>query len=121
MNAFAYRMKNIGKVPICNCRRDRAPIIHGYSFLLCWRCTSILISLLGMRILFEDSAAMVTYVESKAFAVGLLSILLVAPTLIDGLMQYGMKIESNNLRRIITGFIAGFGLFFIKTIVVHVF
>lgn len=114
LQGLKYRINNIGKLPICNCKRDRAPIIMGYSFLLCWRCTSILISLLGMRILFENNLEMNQLIQDNVLMVIILAVILVFPTTFDGIRQYVFHKESTNKRRIITGFIAGYGLFLIK-------
>lgn len=119
LNELMYRAKNIGKIPICNCKRERAPILFGHSFIFCWRCTSILIPLLGMRILFEDNPVFTIYILGHSDIVGILAVLLIFPTLIDGILQYGFEKESTNLRRIVTGFPAGFGLFLLKIILIH--
>lgn len=78
------------KFPICNRRPDRAPKIFGYTFILCWRCTGILIGVLFSSIL--------------DFSIGRIFIL---PLAVDGIAQYVYGIESTNLRRFITGFLAG--------------
>ena len=78
-----------------------------------------MIPLVGMRILFEDNALfLLTVSRSKLFYV-VFSITLILPTLIDGIRQYGFNKESPNRRRIVTGFIAGFGLFLLKILIMR--
>ena len=45
-----------------------------------------------------------------------IALLLLAPTTIDGVRQYGFGKESTNARRISTGILAGAGLFILKTL-----
>lgn len=114
LKGLNFRLKNIGRVPICNCKRDRAPVFMGYSFILCWRCTSILFSLLGMRIFFDNNLQFKLMIKENIVAFSLLATILVIPTTIDGIRQYIFKKESTNKKRIITGFVAGYGIFLLK-------
>lgn len=109
-----FRAQNIGNVPICNCRRDRAPIFKGWSFLLCWRCTSIIIPLVGMRLFFGRSEVLLGLIRRNKIESLIVGVLMIMPTFIDGALQYGPGRESTNRRRQFTGFIAGYGLFTIK-------
>ena len=83
--------------PLCNKRSDRAPRLFGKPFILCWRCTGILIG----------------YILSKFIATTglmpktILPLLLLIPCAIDGTLQYGFGIESTNIRRVTTGILAG--------------
>ena len=45
-----------------------------------------------------------------------IALLLISPTTIDGVRQYGFSKESTNARRIFTGMLAGAGLFILKTL-----
>lgn len=99
---FISRIKAVGKKPLCNMRPDRAPRWLGYSFPLCWRCTSIIFTmvLLGM------GAG-----ERLPLPVHWLMIsLLLLPVALDGIAQYKFNVESTNFRRVVTGFFAGAGL-----------
>ena len=82
--------------PLCNKHPERAPHIFGHTFILCWRCTGLLIgAILGYTILLITQP------------IGLSGMLFIIPVGIDGIMQYNFGIMSNNCRRFITGFIAG--------------
>lgn len=92
----------IGKKPLCNKRFDRSPHIGTYCFILCWRCSSIAIGSASSLLLYKSVASN-------------LAVLLIIPTFIDGVLQYKYKIESTNIRRIVTGLLAGFGIGYIIT------
>jgi uncharacterized membrane protein len=82
--------------PICNKCPDRAPNINGHSFILCWRCTGLILGAIIGSIIkhFIEPLSIFIYV-------------LYLPLAIDGILQYFFRIMSNNHRRFITGFIAG--------------
>jgi uncharacterized membrane protein len=88
----------IGEKPLCNQRPDRAPHIFGYCFPLCWRCTSLIMG----------------YIAGSALQAGayhiMFSILCCLPAFIDSVLQYKFNKESTNIRRIITGGLAGLGI-----------
>lgn len=107
---ITFRIKNIGRVPICNCRKDRAPHIGEYSFVLCWRCTSILSVFYLMKAL-SVNEIINHYWTNHTHNWLVLSFLLIVPTVIDGIRQYGFGVESTNPRRITTGLLAGIGLY----------
>jgi len=98
-----YRSLNIGKLPVCNLRADRAPHICGLCFPFCWRCTSIIAGFL------LSNNTLVLWIEMNFF----IALFLCIPTVIDGTLQYYLKIESTNFRRIWTGLLAGIGLSFV--------
>ena len=91
----------------CHCRDDRSFIYHGRKFPVCARCTGELIGILaGILCSFF-------WLPSVPLAV-----ILLLPMIIDGFLQLKTAYESTNLRRVITGFLFGFGLlalFFIST------
>jgi uncharacterized membrane protein len=91
------RCDYFGGKPLCNRKADRAPHIGKYCFILCWRCSSIAIGIIAF-IVFAKSISI------------LITICLIAPTVIDGFLQNKFKIESTNFRRAITGLIAGYGI-----------
>ncbi len=95
---LAYRARHLGRLPVCNLRRDRSPGIGRLCFPLCWRCTGIVLSLLLFHYLYPINLQLIT------------SLLLVAPCAVDGVLQYGFLLESTNPRRFVTGALAGVGL-----------
>lgn len=85
---------------MCHRRPDRSFFIKGEQMPICARCTGICVGyIIGIFLSF--------FVRNKSF---LIPILLVAPTTIDGFGQLLEKWTSNNIRRCITGIIAGIGL-----------
>ena len=99
------RINNIGKLPICNLRAVRAPHIYGYTFILCWRCTAILLSYYLFGFLLHHF--LINLLLTSNIIIGFLMCL---PTAVDGILQYYFQKESNNQRRIITGISTGMGL-----------
>lgn len=105
---FQLMAERFGKAPLCNGRADRAPHIFGKCFILCWRCTSLIFTVLLCSFLcwlFMGSM----YAELEIHEI-LYALILIYPTAVDGILQYFFQIESTNARRIIFGFISGIGL-----------
>lgn len=99
------RISYFGSAPICNLNPSHGFFINGFCFPLCTRCTFIFIGLIVGSILFFG------FINGKKIrSIYFLSILLVIPCVLDGLLQYFFKLESNNFRRILTGFLFGFGI-----------
>jgi len=97
---FSLRKGSIGKKPLCNLVEDRAPKFGSFVFVLCWRCTGAVVgSLFGYVLLFF-------FIINIPLLFSVISLL---PIAIDGGIQYLYKIESTNIRRFVTGFIAGLG------------
>lgn len=95
---------------MCHQKPERSFFIKGKQFPLCARCTGILVGyFVGIII------ACIT--GCKYYPYYLLSLL---PMIIDGGVQQLLKVESNNIRRFITGLLGGVGIiyFFIS---VHMF
>ncbi len=91
------RINAIGRLPLCNLRAERSPRLGKYCFVLCWRCTSLSVGI----------------IVSQAISLNIpkyVAIIAIAICGIDGVLQYAFKIESNNYRRSVTGFIAGAGI-----------
>ena len=109
----------IGKKPLCNRRADRAPHVFGYCFVLCWRCTA-LISTILLCSLISWIVTGTRYVIGKRIEYLIIGILLVLPTLLDGIRQYLFHKESTNQRRFIWGVISGIGLWIIASVVHNV-
>jgi len=101
-------ISKIGYCPLCNFRKKSGWYIGKFCFPLCTRCTAII------------SSFTVTKLFTKAFELNLkmelswIWIALLIPCCIDGFRQYVMDIESNNLKRLITGLLAGIGLAFLN-------
>lgn len=91
------------KYPICNHREDTAPRIFGQPFLLCWRCTGVMISFIVMVVVRDF-----VNISFGVFEV-ISGVLLMLPMIFDGYIQYFLKHESTNLRRSVTGILFGIG------------
>lgn len=104
-------MKFINKyLPIvfgCHCREDRSFHYKNKKFPICARCTGELIGIILSIFSY--------YFYSPSIVV---SICIMIPMLIDGFSQLLTKYESNNIKRLITGLLFGYGFFnlFIKSI-----
>ncbi len=99
-----YRINNyFGKSPLCNMRPDRAFKIGNFVLPLCARCTGVVIG--------SFINALICMIYNKRYKYMLLvSILLLIPLILDGGIQYIFGIESNNIRRLITGMLFGIGI-----------
>lgn len=82
----------------CHCRSDRSLYYRGKQFTICARCTGELIGILVSFILFWF------WRPNLASA-----IILLIPLTIDGFVQRLTSYESNNFKRMITGFLFGIG------------
>lgn len=93
---------SIGRKLGCHQMHSRSFFIKGYQFPICARCTGVLFGeIIAIPMLFFLSLNIWW------------TFLLLIPMGIDWSVQYFLKIESNNVRRFITGLFAGFGLTFI--------
>lgn len=122
----------LGKEPLCNHRPDRGIYIGSFCLPLCARCTGILTGAVAAslaRWLLEawraasqittgaaDTGVVVTAgtagsagTSAGARVALMLGLLMIAPTGIDGLLEYRWGRESNNKRRLLTGLLAGVG------------
>lgn len=87
----------IGHYSACHQMYERSFTYKGYQFPICARCTGIFIGeIIGIILMFFGLKVNVFY-----------SIILLVPMIIDGSVQLFNIKESNNIRRVITGFIAG--------------
>lgn len=100
---------DFGRVPLCNHRADRGIFIHGFCLPLCARCTGILAGAVIGAIVIAFSGIHLSVVPG---------ILLMIPTAADGAVEYLAGLESNNPRRLITGFPAGIGCAIVEKAVV---
>ena len=83
----------------CHQKPERSFFWKGKQFPVCARCTGIYLGYLILPL----------FVHGFLKLPLLWTILLVVPTYIDGLVQAYFNIESDNTRRVITGFISGIG------------
>lgn len=98
--------RNLGKIPLCNKKVERAPHICGICFWLCWRCTMVMIfSIISSIILYYIDLSLAL---SRSFT--LVGSILVLPMIFDGSIQYFAKRDSTNVRRAITGGLFGIGI-----------
>lgn len=91
-------------LPLCNGRPERAPHIGGHVFLLCWRCSGIVVGVIISLVCVKMALL------SLSPCLFVVSIAVLLPMVCDGIMQYGYSRESNNKRRFFTGLLFGFGL-----------
>ena len=96
------RILLLGKIPLCNGIVDRAPQILGICFPLCYRCTFVIISFFITLFLIYKKEISIKYIW-----------LLLLPLIIDGSLQTFFMIESNNIRRSMTGMLFGIAMAFI--------
>jgi len=90
------------KIKFISCHRNpsRSFFWNGKQFPICARCTGIHLGYLSLFLfLFQ-----VIYIN------WIFSMILILPTLIDGLTQAYFNRESTNIMRLISGFLAGVGL-----------
>ena len=88
---------------MCHCRADRSFFYKGKKFPICARCTGELIGILTaipMAFIIKDL---------NWFYIIILSL----PLILDGFIQLLTTYESNNLKRVITGFLFGIAFVYI--------
>lgn len=105
----------IGKVPLCNERRDRGIVIKGFCLPLCTRCVFIIIGALIGTVL--EKMLLPHFNNINIIIRFTLLFLFQIPMMIDGISQYVFYKESTNLRRAITGFLSGFGIVYLCDII----
>lgn len=99
MRSIYLSLMRIGHLTGCHQLPERSFHIKGYQLPLCARCMGIVIG--------EWAAIPLWFI----FPVGFIpACILGVPLVIDGGLQYLYIFPSTNLRRVITGFLAGWGL-----------
>ena len=98
--------KRLGFAFFCHRQPERSFAIRGHPFPICSRCTGLLLGFFGFI------ALSLIDLQIPLFA-GLMMLL---PMAIDGASQLTGFIESNNLLRLLTGFLFTFG--FVSTVTV---
>lgn len=103
----------MAKYPICNHREGTAPKILGQPFVLCWRCTGVMLLLVLMVII-----RCFVNISFGTFQV-VLGSLMMLPIVVDGCTQYFCKYESTNIRRAMTGAMFGVGFSLVAFVLYH--
>lgn len=98
-----YKLMGLGKIIGCHQMPERSFFFKGYQFPVCARCTGVIIGELVALILILCSVKINFIV----------SISLLIPMGIDWGLQYVKILESDNIRRLLTGTIGGFGLIYV--------
>ena len=93
----------------CHQMATRSFFFKGFQFPLCARCTGILVGEIVACLL------LLCNIHIDVF----IAVLLICPTLLDGMIQLLGKYESTNFKRLFSGLIAGIGLIFILAHVIH--
>lgn len=100
-NFWAKSMYFFGRYWGCHQLPNRSCFINGYQFPLCARCMGILFGMLvAVTIIIIDKAVL------DLFSYSQLAVLLL-PMIIDGSIQLATSYESNNLKRVLSGFLFG--------------
>jgi len=86
----------------CHCKDERSFHYLGKKFPICARCTG---ELCGICVALLSCFFFVPPIY--------ISLLLMVPMLADGFIQLTTSYESNNIKRLITGLLFGYGLFMI--------
>ncbi len=90
---------------VCHKLPSRSFFYKNKQFPICARCTGIFIGYILATIYF-----FLGLIFSYQYPNIYISVILVIPTLIDGVIQYFTNYESGNYRRLVSGIIAGFGV-----------
>lgn len=89
---------------ICHRKPERSFFIHGHQFPVCSRCTGFYLSMVVYFI--YTYYFFVDYTPFLLFC----AVLLLVPTIYDGMTQFFELRVSNNILRLITGLMGGIGL-----------
>lgn len=101
------RFAVIGKKPLCNFKEERAIHFGSFVFILCYRCTFLIIGILSSFFFFYFKR-----IKANPFMF-LFSLLFILPCLLDGLIQLLTNYTSTNFLRATTGLFAGVGIGYI--------
>ena len=92
----------------CHQMATRSFFFKGFQFPLCARCTGILVGEIVACLL------LLCNIHIDVF----IAVLLICPTVLDGMIQLLGKYESTNFKRLFSGLIAGIGLIFIHYLLI---
>lgn len=98
-----FKLMELGQKIGCHQMPDRSFFYKGYQFPVCARCTGVLIG--------EVVALILILCSIKVGFIG--SIVFLIPMGIDWGLQYLKILESDNIRRLITGTLGGIGLSYV--------
>ncbi len=101
-NILKIRFHKFGDVPLCNGKASHGFFIGDFCFPLCTRCTSMMFFSFLFYILFIKKKIKLPSVIT--------TIIMCIPLVVDGTLQYFFGIESTNFRRLVTGFLWGYGM-----------
>lgn len=101
--AFRRRLRRFGKAPLCNGCAERAPRFGGFVFVLCYRCSGLVLGFAGGALVRQFAPGL------PAIDPVLLAIALIALPL-DALAQRHTRYRSTNTRRMVTGLAFGASL-----------
>ena len=82
---------------------ERSFFYKGYQFPICARCTGILLGYICAFVFLLLNIHINIY----------LSLILIVPMALDGTIQFFTSYESNNIKRLFSGFLAGIGFIWI--------
>ena len=97
------RLEGIGKIPLCNMKKERAPQIFGFVFPLCYRCIGLIMGGLLGSIMYNNG---ILNQKNNWIFISILSL----PFLLDTLAQKIFKKDSTNTKRLLTGVLFGIAL-----------
>lgn len=98
--ALRSRLRQLGKAPLCNACAERAPRFGGFVFVLCYRCSGLILGFAGGMLVRQFAPGL------PAINPVLLAIALIALPL-DALSQRYTRYRSTNTRRMLTGLAFG--------------
>lgn len=103
MQSIGQLKNDFGKMPLCNRKPNHGFKIGSYFFPLCCRCTGLICGgIIGSLLVLYK----ILCFENNYFLI----ILLGTPFVIDAFSQFWFKIESLNIKRILTGILFGIAL-----------
>lgn len=101
------RLSYFGQKPLCNLKEERGIHFGNFVFILCYRCTFII---LGGIISFFTMYLKKIRIH---YFYMIFSLLFIIPCFLDGFTQLLTPYESTNFIRALTGLFAGFGIGYI--------
>jgi len=102
--AFLDRLSYFGKAPLCNLNDEHGISIFGFYLPLCARCTGIVLGLLIFSIFLNKC------IHKYSVFLIFVSVVFIFPCIIDGMIQTFTIYESNNVIRLISGFLFSHGV-----------